>query len=112
MEQLVHGVTLQVRTFLLADLALDWIIRVFLLRLFVALATVELKLILGGHDDVLADGTEVLGRLQQSVNLHHVSVVAAELVEEFITSFDLALHFLHLTLVRLEGFLASEFLKR
>lgn len=77
MEQLVNRVALQVLAFLLADLAFDWVDGVFLVRFFEALPTVELELVLGGHDYVLANRTKVLRRLQQPMDLHDVRVVAA-----------------------------------
>lgn len=110
MEQLMDCITLQVWTFLAADLALDRSIGIFLLRLFDASAAVKFELVLGAHHDILADRTIVTRRFQEIVDFHDMSVVAAELVEEFITSFDFALHFLHLTLVRFVSFLAGEFL--
>lgn len=61
MKELMNGVALQVGTLLFADLALDLVVREFPLGIFVALTTMKLELVLGGHDDVLADGTEVLG---------------------------------------------------
>jgi len=71
---------------------------------------VKFELVLGAHHDILADRTVLTRGLQEIVDFDDVSVVAAELVEEFITAWDFALHFLHLTLVSLVGFLAGEFL--
>lgn len=107
----MNRVALQVLTFLLADLAFDWVVGVFLVRFLVALSTVELELVLGGHDYVLANRAKVFRRLQQPMNLHDVSVVAAELVEILVASINLALNFLDLAIVCFESFLPSEFLK-
>jgi hypothetical protein len=107
-EQLVHCVALQVRTLLLADFTLNGVVAILLLEIFVALSAVKLELILRRHDDVLADWAEVLCRLQKPVYLHHMSIVAAELVERFITTLNLALYFFVGAFMGFEGLLTGK----